>query len=409
MVGQGVSVVYPVYLCLDYFLPRPYRSDMSLEAQTTPVATFNVDLFADNYATSRARFGMLAKRAGATRDSFPHPLSAPDGGALATDTAWIGPANASRVLVLQSGLHGVEGFAGSAIQCDAILQFPATQLPADVAVLCIHAINPWGFAWLRRSNEEGVDLNRNFIDFDAPLPVNALYNELADALLPASSNTRDLMEADAKLEVTRQRLGQAAYEAAVSRGQFQHPSGFYYGGTRPSWSRRTLADIVKRYGLHERQRLLHIDLHTGIGPYGYGELICDHPPGSHGIATARQVFGPSVTEPHRGNSISGVKDGLVDSWWEREFGEKLCFVTLECGTDSFANMLAVLRADHLLHAHNSVDWNDPHVQHVKQALREHFCPPRRDWRELVLFRARQVIAQALAGLAKFGTAEASDA
>lgn len=378
---------------------------MASDTARTSASALDPDLFADSYETARARFGVMAKRGGASRESFVHPLPAPDGGLLATDAAWIGPADAPRVLVLQSGLHGAEGFAGSAMQCDALLQFPADRLPAGVAMLFIHAINPWGFAWLRRGNEDGIDLNRNFIDFDAPLPVNPLYDELATALVPANTDPRTLAGADTRLESARLRLGQAAYEAAISRGQFRHPQGFYYGGTAPSWSRRTLAGLVARHGLSEREYVLHVDLHTGIGPYGYGEIICDHRPGTQGVATARQVFGPSVTEPHLGNSVSGVKDGLVDGWWERALGEKLCFVTLECGTDSFANMLAVLRAEHMLHARGPVDWNDPQVQQVKQALRMHFCPPRRDWRELVLFRARQVIAQALAGLARGAAGE----
>ncbi|MFZ5755698.1 MAG: DUF2817 domain-containing protein [Pseudomonadota bacterium] len=360
-----------------------------------PGTAFDLDLFAADHAGARARFAVLAKRSGAVRESYPHPLPGPGGEALTTDTAWLGPPDAARVLVLQSGLHGVEAFAGSAMQCDALTQFPAAQLPADTAILYIHAINPWGFAWLRRCNEDGIDLNRNFIDFERPLPANETYDAVADALVPVDA--RAAAVADARLDALRVQLGQAAYEAVVSRGQYRHPHGFYYGGTAPSWSRRTLAGIVARHDLRRRE-VVHVDLHTGIGPYGHGELICDHLPDSTGVRTARRLFGPSVTEPHRGNSVSGVKDGLVDSWWERELGDRLCFVTLECGTESFAGMIAALRADHILHAAGPVNWSDSGVQRVKSALRDHFCPPRRDWRQLVLFRARQVIAQALAGM-----------
>ena len=35
-------------------------------------------------------------------------------------------------------------------------------LPDDVAVLMIHLINPWGTAWMRRVNEDNIDLNRNY-------------------------------------------------------------------------------------------------------------------------------------------------------------------------------------------------------------------------------------------------------
>jgi hypothetical protein len=55
-----------------------------------------------------------------------------------------------------------------------------------VAVLYIHALNPYGFSHIRRVTQENVDLNRNFHDFlSKPLPVNAAYRELQPLLLPA--------------------------------------------------------------------------------------------------------------------------------------------------------------------------------------------------------------------------------
>ena len=43
---------------------------------------------------------------------------------------------------------------------------------AGVAVLYVHALNPYGFSWWRRTTHENVDLNRNFHDFSKPLPRN---------------------------------------------------------------------------------------------------------------------------------------------------------------------------------------------------------------------------------------------
>lgn len=379
-----------------------------------PGTRLDLDLFADSYASARARFAVLAKRAGAVRDSFAHPLPGPDGGALATDTAWLGPVDAPRVLVLQSALHGVEGFAGSALQCDLLARLGGNSdsksgtglpdgmaLPDGVALLLIHAINPWGFAWLRRCNEDGVDLNRNFIDFTAPLPANPLYDQLAEALVPVAAPPA-AGAADLQLAEARARLGSADFEAAITRGQYRHPQGLFYGGTGPAWSQRVLIELLNRHGLRERAQVLHIDLHTGLGPYGHGELICDHPPGSIGVATARRLFGPSVTEPFLGTSSSAVKDGLVDFFWHRELGARGCFVTLEFGTWPSAQMLPVLRADHVLHAAGPVVWTDAHTQQVKADLRTHFFPPRRDWRQLVLLRGRQVIEQAFEGLSLEG-------
>ena len=53
-----------------------------------------------------------------------------------------------------------------------------------VAVLYIHALNPYGFSHVRRVTNENVDLNRNFQDFSQPLPQNPAYAELHGLLQP---------------------------------------------------------------------------------------------------------------------------------------------------------------------------------------------------------------------------------
>ena len=73
------------------------------------------------------------------------------------------------MLVTVSGTHGVEGFFGSAVQVEWLRRIKGAALPGDIAALHIHAINPYGFSWLRRTNEDNVDINRNWMDFDAPL------------------------------------------------------------------------------------------------------------------------------------------------------------------------------------------------------------------------------------------------
>src|SRR5690606_41795533 len=78
----------------------------------------------------------------------------------------------SKVLVLITGTHGVEGHAGSAVQTDlwGLIEQRKVTLPEDIAILMVHPLNPFGYAWGRRCDEQGIDLNRNFIDFTQPLP-----------------------------------------------------------------------------------------------------------------------------------------------------------------------------------------------------------------------------------------------
>ena len=143
----------------------------------------NTPLFSPNYREARAQFLAMASTCGATVHSHTLQLLGAQGEALAMDVAVHGPADASKVLMTTSAVHGVEGFCGSAIQT-GLLQ--ALTLPPDVAVVHVHAVNPHGFSHARRVNEDNVDLNRNFIDFGQPLPVNADYAEIHALLLPCT-------------------------------------------------------------------------------------------------------------------------------------------------------------------------------------------------------------------------------
>lgn len=354
--------------------------------------------FAADYRAARAAFLASATAAGAEVQSHPHPLTGPGGEALATDTAWLGPVDAGRVLVLQSAMHGVEGFCGSGAQIDFLSHPP--RLPPDTGILAIHAINPHGFAWLRRVNEDGVDLNRNFVDFGRPLPLNPGYDALHEAILPAELSPASIEAADARLAAFEREHGRTAFEVALSGGQYAHAHGLFYGGKAPTWSRLTTEAIVRKHGLAARQRVAVIDFHTGLGPFGYGEPICDHRPGSLAVERARAWYGQSLTEPALGTSSSVAKTGLSDYGWQDLVGEGLVFMALEFGTYDFASMIAVLRADHALHRAGDVDWQDARVQGIKAAMRRHFYPATHDWQQAVLFRARQCIVQALEGMAR---------
>lgn len=370
--------------------------------------------YSDDYAQAQHKFKQLSCNQPGHQHyrEFVYPQTGPHAEPLTTAVSWYGDSDAPCVLVLQSATHGVEGFTGSAIQLDSLHRLSRETLPDGVAVLYIHALNPFGFAWLRRVNEDGIDLNRNFIDFSQPLPVNAGYARLADDILPA--DLADWPQASQALSDYASEFGQQALELAVSSGQYQFTDGLFYGGTQPSQSRLNLEQIIIDYRLQQRQRVAVIDIHSGLGPFSYGEVICDHPPGSVGVQLARSWYGDSVTEPALGSSTSVPKLGLIDYLWHQQLAERVCFVTLEFGTYTIDEMFEVLRRDHFLHrdktlnsnsqngkTHTSLlDWSASETQQVKQAIRRIFYPATADWQEMVLMRGRQCIQQALQGLSQ---------
>lgn len=354
----------------------------------------SVDCFPANYASARdawldavARLMLPAEKQTYRLDGL-----SPEGAALTTDTAWIGPLNAPCVLVVIGGTHGIEGYAGSAVLCDLLRQL-GDSLPAGLALLCIHALNPWGYAWHRRCDAEGIDLNRNFIDFSQPAPDNPGYRELRDALFDANASRRQQA-----LDAYREAHGQRAFEIAISGGQYCDPDGPFYGGVKAAHGRLSIETLIERYALGER-RLGVIDVHTGLGPWAYGEIICDHEPESAGAATARAWYGEECTLPALGTSSSVPKLGLLDYAWHAIMQGNSCYITLEFGTLPTAGLFDVLLRDHRFHAeHGARAFSHPDYAALVADMQAHFCPQDERWREAVLVRARAVIERALAGL-----------
>ena len=137
---------------------------------------------AQDYTEARGRFLEAARESDVQVEHHDHPFTGPAGEPLATDVAIIGSPDAPTRLLVISGTHGVEGFAGSLCQTTWLTE--GASVPDDLAIVLVHAINPYGFAWIRRVNEDNVDLNRNCIDFSAALPENPGYDQLAAALVP---------------------------------------------------------------------------------------------------------------------------------------------------------------------------------------------------------------------------------
>jgi predicted deacylase len=352
------------------------------------------ELFPADYRSARERWRGDLERTVSCRErrDFPVAGQTPQGTALATDCGWLGAADASRVLVVISGTHGVEGYAGSAVQFDLLNRLPG-QLPENLAILCIHALNPWGYAWHRRCDAEGIDLNRNFIDFSKPLPANPGYRDLRTALFDDDPERRARV-----LERYRLQHGQREYEIAVSGGQYNDPVGPFYGGSHPACGRRTIEALIREYRLAERE-LAVVDVHTGLGEYGHGEIICDHAPDSGGAAVARRWYGTECTLPALGTSSSVPKLGLIDYAWHAIMGENSCFITLEFGTLPVDSLFGILLEDHRFRARYGLRPLDhPDFPALVAALRAHFCPDEPHWRQAVVQRARQVIDRALEGL-----------
>jgi hypothetical protein len=356
-----------------------------------------------DFDTLRNQFLHAAQAAGASLTTYAHPLKGPKGEALATDVAWIGNPGARRVLMTLSGTHGVEGYYGSTCQTQWLHELAAQKLPDDVAVLMVHLINPWGTAWVRRVNEDNVDLNRNFVDFDAALPVNARYEDLHEIYTCRDIDGPQRQHADALLAQHIEALGWSGVQSIVGAGQYVHADGLFYGGQQATWSNRTLREIAARF-LKPAQVAIAFDLHTGAGAFGHPMLMSITQSAYPGLADAQRLYGPwlytLLTHAEAAVSETGVvaratgytSQALLNALPDTH----LLQLVIECGTYPEAPMHTALRDDHWLHLYG--DPGDARGRAISRALFESFMPADEDWRELVWTRTRQIWTRALAAL-----------
>lgn len=354
------------------------------------------DCFSQDYQQARAKFRDAVAEADGDLDAVAHPDRGPDGGELATDVAWFGPRDADRVLVMLSGTHGVEGFCGSGAQVHWLRRAEHRRLPSGVAAMLVHAVNPYGFAWLRRVTEDNVDLNRNWIDFSKRRPANQAYDSLHDLFCPAEWTEEVQAATAAALLRFAAEHGSAMLQAAMSAGQFSHADGLFYGGAGPSWSRRTQTAIYQQH-LGHAAKVGIIDFHTGLGPWGFGEQIVVEHAASPGFARAQAWYGAAITSPSSGTSTSAdiTGDGLsaAPSILPKA---QVTGMALEVGTLSLAHVTLALRADAWLHAHG--DPTGPSAAPIKAQIRDAFYGDTDDWKGMVAGQSMLVARQALAGL-----------
>jgi hypothetical protein len=358
--------------------------------------------FSSSYAEARSKFLQAATDAGLQVESHAHPQKGASGESLAMDVARDGPADAQALLLLSSACHGVEGFCGSGVQISALRDAAWRERAhaAGVAVLYVHALNPHGFSHIRRTTHENVDLNRNFHDFSQPLPVNEPYRELHPLLLPTGWPPSPENEAAIGLYVARH--GEAAYQAAITRGQHEFPQGLFFGGTEPTWSNRTLRQVLREHG-RRAKRLAWIDIHTGLGPSGVGERIFAGRDDPAAVQRARDWWAGGgatpVTSIFDGSSSSAFLTGLMCySAYEECPQAEITGIAMEYGTVPVLQTLQALRAEHWLHLH--ADAPAELARAIKQQMKDAFYTDTEVWKEAILRQAREALDQAVAGLAQ---------
>ncbi len=351
--------------------------------------------FSKNYAIAREHFKQSAQNLGMSLENFPIGQFGPNGEMLSIDIAIQSGSMPNQALLISSGLHGVEGFFGSAVQLAVMKQWQDDpHLRPTQRLILIHALNPYGFAWRRRANEDNVDLNRNLIlSCESFHGSPAIYKDIDHILNPKRPPSRwDWI--NFRLICPTAKHGQAILEQAITAGQYDYPQGLFYGGTEPSYLSKILSDNLDRW-LGLSQKVIHLDFHTGLGAWATYKLLFDHPLSDNQYAWLKSYFG-TVSVEAISDEQSGWKGGLGHFCKTYAKDRDYICALAEFGTYKGLQVLAGLRAEN-----QSYFWgnsNSSRTEYTRQRLVELFCPKSASWRKDSIRQAITLVDQAINGL-----------
>ena len=360
-------------------------------------------LFDGSYEDSRERFRNSLSRA---RTRWPHPQLGQHRleGDEDLTIDWI-QADAlkekTRLLVLTSGQHGVEGYVGAAVLQLFLDDIVPRLLPRNAGLLVVHATNPWGMKHRRRTNAANVDLDRNFFWDPGAFEYssNPDYGRL-DALLNPRGPVRRRRGSGFSLACGLLRhlvtLGYQRFRKAIVSGQYSVPEGLYHGGVCRQEETRVVMDLL-RGCMAEYERTVVLDLHAGRGPRGRLSLATSWMEPEPPAALGRRLSGPRVlrTDPSHYHALPA---DLIDYLYMLkiyEFPERGLFAAgLELGTlgDSPTALVRRLRAEILEHQLHRFGAEDQSLREwAEREFEELNAPQDPSWRETAVAEARQAL------------------
>ena len=356
-------------------------------------------LFPESYEVSRARF---IKDVEALRAKWPssrlesHPLQGfPD---LSVDWLWLEPRVKKNLIIVSTAQHGIEGYVGSAMLKIFMDEYAPQLNPEDTGLLLIHAINPWGMKNNRKVNENGVDLNRNFIlneVFDKS--INPGFPKLKNLLAPEypanSFHFENLLFASRVLRALITQ-GASSLAAAALLGQYINNKAMYYGGEQHE-EQTALMNGFFHEALGNYETVLHLDQHSGYGPrYQMCITLVPLEPLTSAELSVKFNY-PLVL---RGDNkefyaTSGDMSAYLYELRDAAYPGKDVFAcAFEFGTfgEDLLARIRSLRAmifESQLYAYGAV--NGQAVASIRQEFNELYFPAEQKWREKTLLDCRQ--------------------
>lgn len=322
--------------------------------------------------------------------------------------------NKKNLLMIVSGLHGIEGKVGSAFQSLFIDNY-LEKLNQETSLVLIHALNPFGFKYGRRVNENNVDLNRAFIDEMPETKDAGLLKKVHEVLTPK----KPLNNLLAKSNFMKIKLLGLASKYCFTRirdcivcGQYTSPQSLFYGGDGEEKEVKFYRDVLKKAKGYDN--LIVLDVHSGIGERYDALFLVNYKKESENFKKLAKIF-PNI-EPEIGKKVIrknneeeinsdfenlGVYDisGSLRAYTDKNSKAKDTYcITIEFGTIPELKHLFLLSAENQIYHYGG---KEKVKGQIKKEFAEAFCPSEEKWRKIMLEMTGDIIEKIGRGFSLF--------
>lgn len=305
-------------------------------------------------------------------------------------------AKKKNLIIIQSGVHGIEGLTGAGIQ-NFLLEdlHMGKEKFNNTAFLYIHLVNPSGTYFGRRTNLNNVDLNRNFVlqqnSFQQTSPEYEQLNYFLNPQVPFESGLFKKLSYLFDSISLIYRFSTDVLRRSILKGQYQFPKGIYYGGDNYQPEMKALNSIWDSQ-TQGYQKVIYIDLHTGYGEKGKLHLLAGHSE-SESSKKITDLYSPTPID--FGNTKNFYEtNGDVLTYFTEKYKKQsdIIPVTFEFGTLNSQSTwgsiesLYRMRSENQAFQYKSADAASD--ADIKKLFKEMFYPSEFEWRDQVLAQTK---------------------
>lgn len=265
---------------------------------------------------------------------------------LFTDIVHLKSEGKNPLVVLTSGLHGIEGYVGSALQLFLMAKIFSREIDiSGIDLLFVHAVNPWGFKNNRRVTRNNIDLNRNFSLTDDLFQIkNPGYSKIRSILEPGKKYSRRSLEHftfPLKIIKSIQENSKSTLVQAIGEGQYEYKNGIIFGGKDFEKENINISKALRKY-CDPYEKVVIIDLHTGLGKRGKLQLLNAPRIPDQVKQQVNKLFDNRLIDDSDDNFFK-EHGSFLDFVWEMNKEKECLPVMFEFGTINSDNLFGALR------------------------------------------------------------------